>query len=194
MLVMEKLWFCNQCEKEVETTVIEVKQELSVKGKLIDLVAPVRVCATCGEEIIDEELDDSTLRMFYDKYRESEHLLTSKEIRDIRTKYGLSQASFSKLLGFGEKTITRYENGSIQDVCHDNLIRLMNNTNAFIEIWSARKDALTPSENEKIESIINNARRPCAIFLTTPYLSIGKYSTDRHSCAYRNVGGERYVG
>ena len=72
------------------------------------------------------------------------------EIKKIRKKYNLTQSAFSKLLGFGEKTITRYENGSIQDLAHDNLIRLMNSQNSFMEIWNLHKNKLTQVENENI--------------------------------------------
>ena len=45
-----------------------------------------------------------------------------EEIRAIREQYGLSQRSFAKLLNWGDKTICRYENGSIQDKAHNSLL------------------------------------------------------------------------
>ena len=81
-------------------------------------------------------------------------MLTSQDLKIIREKYSLSQVSFSKLLGFGEKTITRYENGAIQDISHDLLIRLMQKEFAFKEIWDLRKDKLSLKENKIIEKIL----------------------------------------
>ena len=83
---MDKSWYCPNCDEFTETKVIEKEQTLSVKGKKITLTVPVRVCAHCGEEIIDEELDGNTLQQFYEAYKESEQLLTSEEIRNIRSK------------------------------------------------------------------------------------------------------------
>ena len=37
--------------------------------------------------------------------------LTAREIKDIRTRYGLSQQAFARVLGLGEASIVRYENG-----------------------------------------------------------------------------------
>ena len=185
---MDKSWYCPNCDEFTETKVIEKEQTLSVKGKKITLTVPVRVCAHCGEEIIDEELDGNTLQQFYEAYKESEQLLTSEEIRNIRSRYQLSQAAFSKLLGFGEKTITRYENGAIQDECHDNLIRLMQNIDAFEDIWSVRKDVLSESENMGIEQLMRTFR------IKTIYSSKSKYTTRGKPCVYRNGGDERYVG
>ena len=45
-----------------------------------------------------------------------------KEIKKIREQYGLSQRAFAKLLNWGDKTIYRYENGSIQDRAHNSLL------------------------------------------------------------------------
>jgi transcriptional regulator with XRE-family HTH domain len=45
-----------------------------------------------------------------------------KEIKKIREQYGLSQRSFAKLLNWGDKTICRYENGSLQDKAHNSLL------------------------------------------------------------------------
>ncbi len=152
---MDTLFYCCNCCAMTPTKVIEKEQTFNVKGREITLLAPVRVCNKCGEEILDRDLDNNTLNRFYEEYRRLENLLQPDEIKNIRLKYSLSQSSFAKLLGFGEKTITRYENGAIQDVCHDNLIRLMNSIDAFLELWDKRKKCLSEKEQHNVESIIN---------------------------------------
>lgn len=185
-----KTWYCPNCGEITDTRIDEREETFFVKGKPITRTAQVRICSHCDEEIVDEDLDEATLRLFYDAYRESERLLTSEDIRNIRKKYKLSQSSFSKLLGFGEKTITRYENGAIQDECHDNLIRLMQNIDAFEDIWRVRKNILSESENKKITQIIGTYR----IYPKTIYSSKIKYVTQESFCVYRNKGDERNVG
>ena len=54
-------------------------------------------------------------------------LLLPDEIKNIRETYGLSQRSFAKLLNWGEKTIQRYERGSIQDKAHNSLLLFLKN-------------------------------------------------------------------
>ena len=61
----------------------------------------------------------------YKKYRTIHNLLNPEEIKSIREKYDLSQNEFSNLLGWGEKTICRYENGAIQDNVHNDLLKLL---------------------------------------------------------------------
>ena len=74
---MERMFYCSTCESMHCTRIIEKEQTLYVKGKSITLIAPVRICEVCGEEILDEELDYATLDRFYDEYRKLENLLLS---------------------------------------------------------------------------------------------------------------------
>lgn len=147
---MMNMYYCSMCNKNQETRIINKAQTLNVKGREITLVVPVRICTVCGEDVLDEELDNESLVAFYNEYRKLENLLLPTDIRVIRQKYGLSQSSFAKLLGFGEKTITRYENGAIQDICHDNLIRLMDSIESFILMWEERKKLLSDKEQASI--------------------------------------------
>ena len=72
---MEELFYCCECQSLCNTTIIDKKQTLTIKGREITLMAPVRECTTCGEEILDEEMDMATLRRFYNEYRKLENLL-----------------------------------------------------------------------------------------------------------------------
>lgn len=114
--------YCDECGKEVETKIISKKEAYDVCGEVIEIDAQVLVCADCGEEFYSEELDNATLFCAYNEYRRRHKLLLPEEIKKIREQYGLSQRSFAKLLNWGDKTICRYENGSIQDKAHNSLL------------------------------------------------------------------------
>lgn len=105
--------YCDNCESEVETKVITKKEVYTVLGEDIEVEAQVLVCSNCNEELFCEELDGATLINAYNEYRRRHKLLLPTEIKQIRELYGLSQRSFAKLLNWGDKTIHRYENGSI---------------------------------------------------------------------------------
>ena len=102
--------YCEKCEKEVETKVITRKENFKICGENIEVDAQVMLCANCGEEIFNEELDSATLLNAYNEYRRRHKLLSPEEIKRIREQYGLSQRSFAKLLNWGDKTVRRYEN------------------------------------------------------------------------------------
>lgn len=114
--------YCEECGKEVETKIITKKEAYDVCGETIEVDARVLVCVECGEEFYSEKLDNATLVRAYNEYRRKHKLLLPEEIKKIREQYGLSQRGFAKLLNWGDKTICRYENGSIQDKAHNSLL------------------------------------------------------------------------
>ncbi len=114
--------YCDTCGKEVETKIITRPETFKVCGEEITVEAQILVCTECGEELFCEELDSETLVNAYNEYRRRHKLLLPEEIKKIREQYGLSQRSFAKLLNWGDKTICRYENGSVQDKAHNSLL------------------------------------------------------------------------
>lgn len=114
--------YCEECGREVETKVITKRESYDVCGESVEVDTQILVCAECGEEFYCEELDNATLIRAYNEYRRRHKLLLPEEIKKIREQYGLSQRSFAKLLNWGDKTICRYENGSIQDKAHNSLL------------------------------------------------------------------------
>lgn len=119
--------YCEECQREVDTKVITKKEVYDVCGEDIELTSKILTCADCGEELFCEELDNATLIRAYNEYRRRHKLLYPEEIKRIRQQYGLSQRSFAKLLNWGDKTICRYENGSLQDKAHNSLLLFLKN-------------------------------------------------------------------
>lgn len=117
--------YCEICEKEVETKIITRKENYTVCGEEVEVEAKVMVCAECGEDLFNEELDSATLLNVYNEYRRIHNLLKPEEIKKIREQYGLSQEDFAKLLNWEEKTIRRYENGAVQSPEHNSLLLIL---------------------------------------------------------------------
>ena len=130
--------YCHNCQRE--HTIKEVKEfrEYTIKGTKVSGEITILRCENCVEEIYNKEND----------------LMTSEEIKTMRENYGLSQAVLAKLLGFGEKTITRYENGAIQDKTHDLLMRLASIETNFLQLWETNKANFSSYENNKIKKTI----------------------------------------
>lgn len=114
--------YCEECGREIEAKIVIKKENYEVCGESIEVDARVLTCEECGEEFYCEELDNETLVTAYNEYRRRHKLLMAEDIKKIREQYGLSQRSFAKLLNWGDKTIRRYENGSIQDKAHNSLL------------------------------------------------------------------------
>ena len=51
-------------------------------------------------------------------------MIQPEEMKSFRKRLGLSQNEMGKLLGWGSTTLSRYENGALQDIAHDKSFRL----------------------------------------------------------------------
>lgn len=146
--------FCGNCEEFHEFTVTKERREYKIKDTKVSGEITVLKCIHCKEEVYDKRNEIANDIILFDEYKRKHHLLVSTEIKQIREKYSLTQETFSKILGFGLKTITRYENGSIQDNAHDNLIKLMVYEENFIMLWKKMKKCLSENVNENIEKAL----------------------------------------
>lgn len=149
---MEK--YCEECGRDVETKVIKKKETYDVCGESVEVDAEVLVCVDCGEEFYSEELDNATLVRAYNEFRRRHKLLLPEEIKKIREQYGLSQRGFAKLLNWGDKTICRYENGSIQDKAHNSLLLFLREPENMKRYLTENEVALNEKQKSKLLSIV----------------------------------------
>lgn len=142
--------YCEECGREVETKVITKREAYDVCGESVEVDAQVLVCAECGEEFYCEEFDNATLVRAYNEYRKRHRLLFPEEIKKIRVQYGLSQRSLAKLLNWGDKTICRYENGSIQDRAHNSLLLFLREPENMRTYLTENEIVLTAKQRSKL--------------------------------------------
>lgn len=155
MIMNEKI-FCPKCKEMCSYTIKTEKETYPVKGENVTIQAKVSYCNCCGEQLWNDELDDKNLQTAYDAYRQNHSLLSPAEIREIREKYDVSQTTFARILGMGDKTITRYENGSIPDNAQNNLIALVRYPENFKVLVEKNKDQLSNSEYQRIIDALNS--------------------------------------
>lgn len=153
--------FCSRCDNFVEATVREQLESYKVKGEKVDITSQVTFCSNCNESIFNEELDAENLESAYAVYRKNHGLLTPSEVERIRRKYGLSQKALAILLEWGEVTITRYENGSIQDPAHNTVLLFIDDPKKMKEVFERNGYLLDNSAREKlgkrIEQLLNES-------------------------------------
>lgn len=98
-----------------------------VRDLEIEFVEDIAIDPETEEEIYVRNLEIENDRKLYDKYKSEKGLLQSHEIKKTREKYNLNQKDFSKILGLGEITVHRYENGTIQTDANDSIMRFAEN-------------------------------------------------------------------
>ncbi len=146
--------FCPNCEEYTEATLGVEKEVYNVRGEPIEIEAEITICQECGTKIFDEERDSQNLEKAYSHYRKKHNLLLPDEIRLIREKYGLSQRALSRLLGWGEITIHRYENGAVQDNVHNNFLRFIEDPQNMQKLFEANHNKLPSYIASKLENRI----------------------------------------
>lgn len=145
---------CIICKNEENFEIRNETETYTVKGESISIEAKVTYCKTCNLPVWNEISDSENIQTAYTLYRKKFNLLQPDEIQKIRELYDLSQVSFSRILGLGDKTITRYENGSIQDNAINNLILLMRNVENFESLLNKNEKNVTPFDYKKIKNAV----------------------------------------
>ncbi|MGM0411111.1 MAG: type II TA system antitoxin MqsA family protein [Bacillota bacterium] len=148
---MSKIKFCPECFTENEMEKINAGLTHEIKGEEFTNQVEKFVCSNCGTENVEDDVYDESLEKAFNQYREEHNLLFPEEIKEIREMYDLSQRAFSRLLGWGEVTIHRYENGALQDNVHDELLTLVKFPINMGIILERNKDDLKPKTIEKVK-------------------------------------------
>ena len=141
---------CTCCMEEHEVKTVLAEDTATFKNVKVNYEAEYLYCDAAEELYMDEEqLQENDIRL-KDAYRQAEGLLTSSEISGIRAKYGISQSDLCLLLGWGGKTITRYESHQVQDRAHDTILKkLDNDPEWFLSLLNDAKDNLSDETYRK---------------------------------------------
>ncbi len=141
---------CPLCMEKHAVKMIHIRESNVFKGQYIDYDAQYTYCVLSNESYADEQQIASNDIAMKNAYREKMGLLQSEQIAEIRYKYAISQYDLCKLLGWGQKTITRYESHQVQDNAHDSILRkLDNDPEWFLELLKDSKDLFSDAAYKK---------------------------------------------
>ncbi len=149
ILITEKK-LCLCCMEEHEVQRVTVVESNKFKGEPVEYNAEYYYCDLADEMYADEQQISQNDIAMKNSYREKMGLLTSHQIAAIRAKYGISQSDLCLLLGWGGKTITRYESHQVQDAAHDTILRKLDaDPEWFLQLLESEKESLSASSYAK---------------------------------------------
>lgn len=151
--------FCEKCNELVEYTVKEIDDNVTIKGKEYAFKRLIGYCKKCGEEISSNEINDENLNRIDVAYRTKENIITTKEINEILNKYNIGKKPLSKLLGWGEVTLTRYLNGDVPSkVYSEQLYKVLNDKEYMNSLIEENKLSITERAYNNVKNAINKIK------------------------------------
>lgn len=131
---------CPICESKGTITKNKIKENFNIRGEDINVEYENFKCGKCGEQYIDAVPDNDPFNLAYRIYRKNHNMLQPEEIKTIRKKYGITQGELSRLLGVGGATLSRYENGALQDKAHDGQLKLISDPRNMLKLIRENSD------------------------------------------------------
>ena len=137
-------------EKRIRETQILVKDEPVTYNQVYFVCSKYKDSEY--SEFVPADIFDANLLAARNEYRKIHGLLTSDEIKEIRLMYGLTQSEFSRILGVGEVTISRFETKAIQTKVLDIAIReVRDHKDRLLEKLTSRKNEF---DNKRYDELV----------------------------------------
>ena len=108
-------------------------------------------CVDTKETFTTTQMDMFNTAQIYNSYRSEYGIPYPDEIKDIRSRYGLSASKMSKILGFGDNQYRLYENGEIPNIANGRVLKAIQSARTFETFVDAAKSVLQDDEYSKIK-------------------------------------------
>lgn len=115
--------FCEECRKPVAYTVKTMPMTATIEGREYHYMGQEASCNDCGEPVYVPEIVDANLRALYDVYREENGIISLDKVRALPEKYRIGKGTLSLLLGWEEKTFSRYYDGDVPTKEHSDMMK-----------------------------------------------------------------------
>lgn len=172
---------CPSCEKETDIELVRKIEEIKVRGESIEVETEFYKCLVCGEEFEDPRSDNDPLDKAYRKFRRRHGMIQPEEIRQLRKRYGFTQSEMSSLLGWGGATLSRYENGALQDEAHGKILHLITDPRNLLNLIEQSPDAIPKHRRESLIKELKIAEEKSYSFERILEERLGVYEPDELS-------------
>lgn len=173
---------CSKCENVTDFESTPREETIIVKREPIRINIQYYTCRHCGDEVLDPASSPDPFGLAYEEYRERHGFLKPSEISSWRERFHLTQEEVSKLLGIGTATLSRYENGSLQDESHDKLLRsVIDEPMNLLKMVEESDGVLEPRKRERLIKALREARADYCSIDNAIALNLGDYDPDEYS-------------
>ena len=142
--------FCIECRNETEYVLQRRRIVRMIRDREYSFEITMAICSECGEEMSIPGLIDRNVQEIDEQYRETEGIVTVKDIERLMKLYKIGKGPLSLALGFGEVTIPRYLEGQIPSKEYSDIIKSALSSPAFMrEKLAGNREKLTDAAYKK---------------------------------------------
>lgn len=142
--------FCIECRNETKYVLQKRRIVRMIRDREYSFEITMAICSECGEEMSIPGLIDRNVQEIDEQYRETEGIVTVKDIERMMKLYKIGKGPLSLALGFGEVTIPRYLEGQIPSKEYSDIIKSALSSPAFMrEKLAGNREKLTDAAYKK---------------------------------------------
>lgn len=177
-----------------EMTFTKERRSMDFRRETFDVFFHFYKCEDSGEQFTTSALDEVNMNQVYNQYRDKFNIPFPDEIIRIRSKYGLSAAKMSEILGFGVNSYRHYEAGEMPSVANAKLIQMVADPKVFIEmveLCATLEDKAKSKVVQRAQLLVEEKKRNKFNLNFKEYL-MGNHMADIYS-GYRNPNLEKFT-
>ncbi|MCM1039009.1 MAG: DUF4065 domain-containing protein [Roseburia sp.] len=145
---------CLECGFTNEYEFRQTTRKYEGDGYSFTLEVKVPFCKKCGNPIEVEEIEEEIAERANGKIRECKGIIKKEEIISILSRYNVSQKFLSRLLGWGEITLTRYISGGYTpNAANSEKIKALNDPYVFQQLLDEKIEKA--GEEFESENLVN---------------------------------------
>jgi putative zinc finger/helix-turn-helix YgiT family protein len=145
---------CPICEKVTECSKHDIQETYTIKGEEVSVTVNYFTCNECNGKFEKSGEGEDYLRLAYNKYRQLHDMIQPEVIVNFRKSYNLTQKELGGLLGWGGATLSRYENGALQDTTHDKMLKLIMKPDNLLSLINSQHGVLDHGKKEKLIELL----------------------------------------
>jgi putative zinc finger/helix-turn-helix YgiT family protein len=146
---------CPTCERTGGIEYLTREEQVKVKGEEFAVAAGYFHCRSCDTTFEAAGGTDS-LALAYSKYRGKHGMVTPEQLRAWRLRLELKQSELATLMGWSTATVSRYENGALQDDAHDRAMKAAMTPEGLLALVDAA-DGLSEVVRQRLRAKANAA-------------------------------------
>ena len=132
------------------------------RGEEYEYIHTAYKCEDTGELFTTCESDDAGFMQVTNQYRVKHGIPFADEIVAVCSRYGVSAAKMSAILGIGTNQWRLYESGEVPNISNGRMIRSIMNPKVFLDLVESIRQQLTDKEyaniKEKVQRVIAQSK------------------------------------